>query len=75
MLQNKRAKQVPERMKEAADPKPDKEPKISEETKWVALVSSERVRVGPGRGELRIVEKLRARIDFLTSTPTTSVAT
>ena len=62
MPQQKRPKQVPQRVKEAADPNPDVEPKVSEEPKGQAssrLNQSEE----PGENEekRRVVEKLKER--------------
>ncbi len=62
MPRNKRAKQVPERAKEAADPKPDVEPHVSEEPKGSP---SSRVDASnePSEDEekRRVAEKLRER--------------
>jgi hypothetical protein len=62
MPQHKRPKQVPQRAKEAADPNPDVEPKVSEEPKGE---SSSRLNQSeePGGNEekRRVVEKLRER--------------
>lgn len=62
MPQHKRAKQVPKRAKEAADPNPDVEPQIPEEQKGdpsSRLETSEE----PGEAEekRRVAEKLRER--------------
>lgn len=62
MPQHKRPKQVPQRAKEAADPNPDVEPRISEESK-----GDPSSRVGaseePGEDEekRRVSKKLRER--------------
>jgi hypothetical protein len=62
MPQNKRAKQVPERAKEAADPKPEVEPHISREPKGDPSSRLEASRE-PGEDEekRRVSEKLRER--------------
>jgi hypothetical protein len=62
MPKNKRAKQVPERAKEAADPNPDVEPNISEEPKGEPSSRLDASKE-PGEDEekRRVAEKLRER--------------
>lgn len=62
MPKHKRPKQVPEGMKEAADPNPDVEPHISEEPKGDPTSRME-ASDEPGENEekRRVVEKLRER--------------
>lgn len=62
MPKNKRPKQIPEGMKEAADPNPDVEPHISDEPKGDPTSRIE-ASDEPGESEekRRVVEKLRER--------------
>lgn len=62
MPQHKRAKQVPKRTKEAADPTPDVEPHIPEEQKGDPSSRLETSKE-PGEAEekRRVAEKLRER--------------
>ncbi len=62
MPRNKRAKQVPERAKEAADPNPEMTPHVSEESKGDPSSRQDASRE-PGEVEekRRVAEKLRER--------------
>ena len=62
MPRNKRAKQVPERAKEAADPNPEMTPRVPEESKGDPSFRQDASRE-PGEVEekRRVAEKLRER--------------
>jgi hypothetical protein len=62
MPQHKRPKQVPQRAKEAADPNPDVEPKISEQSKGQPSSRlNESEEPGENQEKRRVVEKLGER--------------
>ncbi|HEY6749878.1 MAG TPA: hypothetical protein VI027_00965 [Rubrobacteraceae bacterium] len=62
MPQQKRPKQVPQRAKEASDPNPDVEPKVSEEPKGQPSSRlNESAEPGENEEKRRVVEKLRER--------------
>ena len=62
MPQQKRPEQVPQRAKEAADPNPDVEPKVSEEPKGQPSSRlNEAEESGENEEKRQVVEKLRKR--------------